>query len=77
MSISTDKDLAKHWKEKYAKHSKLVTDISERINNMTVTKMSGRQQIRVEAVPVTNAILNPELMGESLVIREADVKVTA
>ena len=73
MSISTDKDLAKHWKEKYAKHSKLVTDISERINNMTVTRMSGRQQIRVEAVPVTNAILNPELMGESLVIREAEV----
>jgi hypothetical protein len=74
MSISTDKDLAKHWKDKYAKHAKLVTQVSEQINDMTITKMSGRQQIRVQAVPVTNAILNPELVGESVVtLHEAEV----
>jgi len=75
MSISTDKDLAKHWKEKYAKHAKLVDEVSAQINDMTMTKMSGRQQIRVEAVPVTNAILNPELIGESIVAQEAEVVV--
>ena len=74
MSISTDKDLAKHWKDKYAKHAKLGTQVSEQINDMTITKMSGRQQIRVQAVPVTNAILNPELVGESVVtLHEAEV----
>ena len=77
MSISTDKDLAKHWKDKYAKHAKLVDEISAQINDMTMTKMSGRQQIRVEAVPVTNAILNPELIGESIATQEAEVKVEA
>tara|TARA_R110002020_G_scaffold216353_5_gene423971 strand:- start:3934 stop:4560 length:627 start_codon:yes stop_codon:yes gene_type:complete len=76
MSISTDKDLAKHWKDKYAKHSKLVTQVSEQINDMTITKMSGRQQIRVQAVPVTNAILNPELVGESVVtLHEAEAVI--
>ena len=70
MSISTDKDLAKHWKDKYAKHAKLVDEISAQINELTLTKMTGRQQIRVEAVPVTNAILNPELVGESIPTQE-------
>ncbi len=70
MSISTDKELAKHWKDKYAKHARLVTEVSDQINDMTVTKMSGRQQIRVQAVPVTNAILNPEMVGESVATEE-------
>jgi len=76
MSISTDKDLATHWKDKYAKHASLVTEVSNQINDMTITRMSGRQQIKVEAIPITNAILNPDLVGESVVTQHETEEVT-
>ena len=57
-SISTDKELAAHWKRRYAKHKKKVDEMIEKINEMTWTERAGDAITCIEAIPLTNAILN-------------------
>jgi len=59
-SISTDGELAKYWKERYANHADLVTELSEKINDMTVTTVTGKSLCKMRAVPITEAQLNTD-----------------
>ena len=57
-SISADGDLAKYWKERYANHADLVTELSEKINDMTLTTVTGKALCKMRAVPITEAQLD-------------------
>jgi len=65
-SISTDKDLAKYWKMRYANHAKLIGEVSDRINDMTITQMKGKAIARMEAIPLTQAIVNPQAILDNI-----------
>ena len=57
-SISTDKDLAEHWKERYANHASLVEEIVSSINEMTVTNMTGKSFCKMKAIPIEQAVID-------------------
>tara|TARA_R110002051_G_scaffold42888_1_gene87566 strand:- start:1595 stop:2215 length:621 start_codon:yes stop_codon:yes gene_type:complete len=57
-SISTDGDLAKYWKERYANHADLVTQLSEQINDMTLTTVTGKAFCKMSATPLTDVELD-------------------
>ena len=57
-SISTDKELAVHWKKRYAKHKEKVDEMIEKINEMTWTERAGDALTCIEAIPLTNAVWN-------------------
>ena len=59
-SISADGDLAKYWKERYANHADLVTELSEKINDMTLTTVTGKALCKMRAVPITEAQLDAD-----------------
>ena len=62
LSISTDGDLARYWKSRYANHADLVTQLSEQINDMTVTTVTGKALCKMRAVPITEAQLNADAL---------------
>tara|TARA_Y100000004_G_scaffold130783_1_gene147487 strand:+ start:7442 stop:8065 length:624 start_codon:yes stop_codon:yes gene_type:complete len=68
-NINTDEDLAKYWKKKYAKHAKLVDEISAQINDMTKTKMTGAMLCKMQATAVTEAKLDPDEVQSLLGVR--------
>ena len=68
-NINTDEDLAKYWKKKYAKHAKLVDEISAQINDMTKTKMTGAMLCKMQATAVTEAKLDPDEVQSILGVR--------
>jgi len=51
LAISTDKELAKHWKETYANHKKAVTEIITALKDMTWTTRKGDRLLAMEAIP--------------------------
>ena len=57
-SISTDKELALHWKKRYARHGEKVNEMIEKINEMTWTERAGDALTCMEAIPLTNAVWN-------------------
>jgi hypothetical protein len=61
-SISTDTDLATYWKERYANHAQLVTELSEQINDMTITTVTGKALCKMRAIPLTVAELDVDAM---------------
>lgn len=71
-SISTDKDLAEYWKGRYGNHSSLVEQIVADINDMTVTKMTGKSFCKMEAIPIEQAVI--DTTGWDTLIQEAIVE---
>ena len=67
-AISTDKELAKHWKEQYAKHKEAVESVVQAIKDMTWSTRAGDTLVKVEAVPMEMAILDTSVLKEREVI---------
>tara|TARA_R100000008_G_C3586789_1_gene173101 strand:+ start:5004 stop:5612 length:609 start_codon:yes stop_codon:yes gene_type:complete len=67
-AISTDKELAKHWKEQYAKHKEAVESVVQDIKDMTWSTRAGDTLVKVEAVPMEMAILDASVLKEREVI---------
>ena len=63
-AISTDKELAKHWKEQYAKHKEAVESVVQDIKDMTWSTRAGDTLVKVEAVPMEMAILDASVLKE-------------
>jgi len=67
--ISTDEDLAQYWKERYAKHAKLVTELSQQINDMTITKVTGAMLCKMQATAVLEAEVDEEAIQAILGVK--------
>ena len=63
-AISTDKELAKHWKEQYAKHKEAVESVVQDIKDMKWSTRAGDTLVKVEAVPMEMAILDASVLKE-------------
>ena len=63
-AISSDKELAAHWKEKYAKHKEAVGSVVQAIKDMTWSTRAGDTLCKVEAVPIGMATLDVSVLEE-------------
>lgn len=60
-AISTDKELAAHWKAEYAKHKEAVSAVVESIKDMTWTTRRGDRLLCMEAIPCGMTYLDNSL----------------
>ena len=63
-AISTDKELAKHWKGTYAKHKEAVESVVQSIKDMTWSTRAGDTLVKAEAVPMEMAIMDASVLKE-------------
>ena len=63
-AISSDKELAAHWKEQYAKHKEAVESVVQDIKDMTWSPRAGDTLVKVEAVPIEMAIMDASALEE-------------
>lgn len=62
--LDTDKELAAHWKEHYSKHGERVSEVVQRIKDMTWVTRAGDTLLKVEAIPCEMATIDVSQMKE-------------
>jgi len=63
-AINTDKELAAHWKNHYAKHKEAVEVVVKSIKDMTWSTRAGDTLVKMEAVPMEMAIMDVSALLE-------------
>ena len=63
--IDTDKELAKHWKDEYAKHKQAIEIVVQNIKDMTWTTRAGDTLVKLEAIPIGMATLDATELVEA------------
>jgi len=63
-TINTDKELATHWKERYAKHKPAVEAAISRLKDMTLSTRAGDTLVQVEGIPIEMALMDASVLLE-------------